>query len=140
MVMVVPAAAVPAVKVAVATPSALVVPETTTSVPAEAVNAIVAPEIALLPSLRAVAEMVAVVLPSEAIVVGLAVKVMEVTSEPPPLLLLLLELLELELLLECAVIELPPQAESSQAAATAMIDNLCMSWNPRRTAPICGSD
>jgi hypothetical protein len=99
----------------------------------------------------AIAVIIAVVLPSAAIVVGLEVKVIDETRLPPPLLLELLLLepplelepeLELELVLlpPGPVMVLPPQAESSQAAAMAMIDNLCMSYILVRRVPCRGSN
>jgi len=70
--------------------------------------------------------------------------VIDVTLLPPPLLELPPLELELELPLEPLppgpVIVLPPQAESSQAAATAMIDNLRMSYILVRRLPLCGSN
>jgi hypothetical protein len=94
--------------------------------PAEDVTVKVAPVTSSLLLFFAIAVIVDDVLPSAAIVVGLAVSVMLVTPLEPPL----------ELLLEPLVIELPPQAESSQAVVRAMIDNLCIFFHPRWTAAV----
>jgi hypothetical protein len=136
----VPEAAPPALKVAIASPFVPVVPWVTVKSPADAVNVTLASLTSSFVLSFATAVIVATVLPSAAIVVGLAVRVIDVTRFSPPLLELLLLLeLELELLLEPVppgpVIVLPPQAESSQAAATAMIDNLRMSYILVRRLP-----
>jgi hypothetical protein len=139
----VPAVAVPAVRVALATPELLVVADVTTSVPAVAVKTTAAPGTAVFPALNTVAVIVADVLPSAAIVDELVVTVIEATSEPPPLLLP--PELELELELEVhpevhLVIELPPQAASSQTAVRAINDNLRMSYILVRRLPCRGSN
>ncbi len=90
----------------------------------------------------AIAVIVAVVLPSAAIVVGLAVSVIEVTPMVPPLLELLLEpllLLELELELELVVdpaswvIWEPPQPDNASRPSNAIEANLCICFIPFET-------
>jgi hypothetical protein len=150
-VILVPEAAPPAVKVASAWPFVPVVPWVTVKSPADAVKVTFASLTSSLVLSFAIAVIIAVVLPSAAIVVGLEVKVIDETRLPPPLLLELLLLepplelepeLELELVLlpPGPVMVLPPQAESSQAAAMAMIDNLCMSYILVRRVPCRGSN
>ena len=121
--------------VAVAAPVASVVPCVTAMPPELAEKVTSTPEIRSLAEFRARTVMVAVVEPSDGIDVALVIAVSDEATTPPPLLLELLLLLELELEPELLlvllppgpVIVLPPQAERSQAAATAMIDNLRMS-------------
>jgi hypothetical protein len=141
----VPDAAPPALKVASAAPFDPVVPWVTVKSPPDAVKITLASLTSSLVLSFAIAVIVAVVLPSDAIVVGLAVSVIDVTPLGPPLLLpeLLLELellLVLPPLLEPPVRVLPPQAESNQAAATAMIDNLRMSYILVGRLPFRGSN
>jgi hypothetical protein len=121
MVITVPAAAVPAVSVAVATPLALVVAWVTVSAPAEEVNATVAPDTALFLASCAVAVMVALVLPSAAMLDVLVVTVMVATGA-------LVVPVAVEVVPE---IVSPPHAVSIRAAPThANIRNLRIPFHP----------
>jgi hypothetical protein len=119
----VPAAAVPAVSVAVATPLALVVAWVTVSAPAEEVNVTVAPDTALFLASCAVALMVALVLPSAAILVVLVLTVMVATAAPG--------VTPVVLDVDSVIVSLPPHAASISAALThAIIRNLRILCHP----------
>jgi hypothetical protein len=118
----VPAAAVPAVSVAVATPLALVVAWVTVSAPAEEVNATVAPDTALFLASCAVAVMVALVLPSAAMLDVLAVTVMVATGAL---------VVPVVLDVDPTSVSLPPHAVSIRAAPIhANIRNLRIPFHP----------
>jgi len=120
----VPLAAEPADQVAVATPLALVVACVTTMDPAEAANVTATLGTTLLAALLKVAVMVALLLPSAAIVAELDTTVTFVTPVevvvPVPVVPVLLPVLEL---IPLRASELPPHAASSTLHKTAVIDN-----------------
>ncbi len=140
-VMAVPDVADPAVRVAVAVPLALVVAEVTARPPALAPNATVTPETRLLFLSFAVAVMVALVLPSAAIVAVLDVTVMEATVDVVVVVVVLLVVV----VIPRRASELPPHAASTRLHNIAVIDNtfrmlLLIPLNRCRAAPAISKD
>jgi hypothetical protein len=120
-VIVVPVVAVPAVNVAVATPVLPVVACVIARSPAEAVKATVTPDTKLLFLSFAVAVMVALLLPSEAICATLDTTVTVVT--PFVVVVPVVVVVVVVVVMPLSASELPPHADKSTLHNTAVINN-----------------